>query len=113
MMSTVAIVYISILFTIGFGVLFWFSREIFLHKKRSKNINDWTKFNNSIVEWAKEIEDVDIRSEFLKERIKIITQLEPFVFNEEEEKQKIVTKWGKHIPSLLQELRNEKLNKLL
>jgi predicted PurR-regulated permease PerM len=110
-MSAVAIVYIIIISIIGLGVLFWFYREI----KRSQNMVNWTEFNNSIVEWAKEIEDTNIRSEFLKERIRIITQIEPEMsrFNIEKEKEKIANKWGKHIPSLLQESRNKKLNKIL
>jgi hypothetical protein len=73
------------------------------------------------MEWSKEIVDVDVRVNFINHCVHNLTQtgydrLSQDLLSDwsvEEEKQKVCKEWGQHIPSLLQEIRDNKLNKIL
>ena len=95
-----------------------FISKIVKHKKRMKNLNQWSEFHKKLSEWALEIKDEDIKIIFISECISKLNQTEKKIINFDEfdwnlEKMKVYEKWGQHIPSLLQEVRQEKLNKLV
>jgi len=88
------------------------------HRKRMKKINQWSEFHEQLAGWSKEISDVTTRQKFMNECVnKLIEKVNDGIeglddWDIEEEKSKISKDWGKHIPSLLQELRQERLNKI-
>lgn len=93
------------------------------HRKRMKKLDQWSKFHQQLIEWSGEIVDQTVRYDFMSncvqkllknsnERLDIgIDQLVDFDLDKE--KQKVFEKWGKHIPSLTQEIRENKLNQIL
>ena len=90
------------------------------HKRKMKNISDWGDFNKQCLEWAEEIKDQSIKNEYLNylfEKISLYNTAELFedseLFNTEKSKQEIVEKYGKHISSLMIEIRDEKINEIL
>lgn len=96
-----------------------FIKETRRHNKRMTKLNEWSKFHKQLVEWASEISDVSIRQQYMSEcvsklishnanNIDIIDQ-----FSIEKEKEVIYKRWGQYIPSLLQEVRQSRLEKLL
>ncbi len=96
-----------------------FIKEIRRHNKRMLKLNDWSKFHKQLVEWASEISDVSIRQQYMNECIgKLISHNSNNIhlidqFSIEKEKEAIYKKWGQYIPSLLKEVRNSRLEKLL
>ena len=101
--------------------------KLFLnHKKYITNIEQLSNFNKKVIKWSEEIQDELIRHEYLHfctNRMfnfdKITGETKTFRFSKKtrEEynilKQEIIEKFINHIPSLKQELREEKLNKIL
>jgi len=88
------------------------------HNKRMRKLNEWSKFHKQLTEWSLEISDVTVRQKYMNEcigklinhdsnNIQLIEQ-----FSVEKEKEEIYKNWGRHIPSLLQEFRDKKINKL-
>ena len=64
-----------------------------------------------------EIVDLSIRQKFIDESYGFMREkygLEDLdICDLEKEKMRVYNRWGKHIPSLLQEVRNQKLSKIL
>lgn len=85
------------------------------HRKKVRKFNEWSLFNMKLNDWGFEIEDPLIRSRYFVEVSMTFSKIfdNPYNFNIEDEKIKIHLKWGKYIPSLLQEVRDIKLNKIL
>ena len=93
-----------------------------LHRKRMNKLDQWSQFHNQLMEWSSEIVDTNVRANFMNGCVhKLISDSNDHkLYNDmlddwslEEEKQKIYKEWGQHIPSLLQEMREKKLNKIL
>ena len=98
-----------------------FIRDHLSYRKRMRKLNQWSQFHEQLMEWSKEIVDVEVRVNFInhcfhklintnvdKALIDLIDDLDI-----DEQKQKVFNEWGKHIPSLLQEIREKKLVKIL
>ena len=93
------------------------------HRKRMKKLDQWSKFNHQLIEWSGEILDQNVRYDFMnncvhkllkKSNERLDSGIDQLVdFDIDKEKQKVFEKWGKHIPSLTQEIREDKLNKIL
>lgn len=68
------------------------------------------RFTDETISWAREIEDPDLRLEFVQDiiykNLKSYSELVKF-------RKELIQKWHKHIPSLNAEIRNEKLKKVL
>jgi hypothetical protein len=96
-----------------------FLKETRKHNKRMTKLNEWSKFHKQLVEWASEISDVTIRQQYMNECVgKLISHNSNNIdlidnFSIEKEKEVIYKKWGQYIPSLLQEVRQSRLEKLL
>lgn len=86
-----------------------------------RKLDQWSAFHNQLTEWAKEIVDSNLRVEFINECVSKLVLGESDRFDKDmlddwdidESKKNICDKWGKHIPSLLQEMRDNKLNQIL
>ena len=94
--------------------------KLFLnHKEYITNIEQLSNFNKKVIKWSEEIQDELIRHEYLhfctNRMFKIdkitgeISRFDEYHILEQE----IIEKFINHIPSLKQELREEKLNKIL
>ena len=99
-------------------ILYKFVRFSLLHKKRVRRFQEWSKFHEQLKIWSEEIVDKSLQNEFINEYQDLLVGNESLYngsinWSVNEEKMRIYQKWGKHIPSLLQEVRNEKLNHIL
>ena len=103
------------------ALLFYkFIVDIRLHRKRMSKLNQWSDFNKQLMEWANEITDSSVKVDFINECAHRAIQygndkLDKGMLDDwdiDESKKNICDKWGKHIPSLLQEVREKKLNKI-
>jgi len=96
-----------------------FLKETRRHNKRMTKLNEWSKFHKQLTEWASEISDVSIRQQYMNECVgKLISHNTNNIdlidqFSVEKEKEAIYKRWGQYIPSLLQEVRQSRLEKLL
>jgi hypothetical protein len=104
------------------GIVYKFIKENRKHRKYMKNLNEWSKFHEQLMAWSKEIVDVEVRVNFINHCAhKLIKTSNDKLSNDnlldnwsvEEEKQKVCKEWGQHITSLLQEMRDKKLNQLV
>jgi len=104
------------------GLVYKFIKENRKHRKYMNNLNEWSKFHEQLMAWSKEIVDVGVRVDFINQCAhKLIKTSNDKLSNDnlldnwsvEEEKQKVCKEWGQHIPSLLQEIRDNKLKKIL
>lgn len=113
----VVITFLLIILLLNFN----FIKDHLAYKRRMRKLKQWSQFHEQLMEWSKEIVDVDIRSKFInhcinklintnvdKELIDLIN-----ILDIDKEKQKIYTKWGKYIPSLTKEIRDKKLIQIL
>ena len=86
-----------------------------------RKLDQWSQFHGQLMDWSKEIVDDNLRSNFISHCVhKLINTSNDKLSNRdlddwsvEEEKQKVCSEWGQHIPSLLQEMRDKKLNQIL
>jgi len=109
--------YLFIKITYGFIV------SVTTHKKRINNLNEWSEFNKTMIGWVDEIKDEKIKHEYLLFCTEKVSKLNlvsieelasgKSKFSASEIRKEIIEKYSKHIPSLKQELREEKLNKIL
>lgn len=103
------------------GILWNFIKETRVHRRRMNKLNQWSKFHQQLMNWSREISDVSIRVDFMNFcSNQLIKQSNLNLKNNmldswdiDEEKMKIYKRWGQYIPSLLQEVREKKLNKIL
>ena len=104
------------------GTLYKFIKENRKHSKRMKKLDQWSGFHQELMNWSREIVDVDARVNFMNQCVhKLIQTGNDKLANNnllddwsvEEEKQKVCKEWGQHIPSLLQEMRDKKLKQIL
>jgi hypothetical protein len=108
-------------------LVFNFIKENRRHSKRMEKLDQWSDFHKQLIEWSNEITDSNVKVDFINEcvhkiiqnsnsRLRPKTGMDIGQFDDwsiDKEKSKICEKWGKHIPSLTQEIREKKLNQIL
>jgi hypothetical protein len=108
-----------------------FIHEVIKHNKRMKQINKWSVFHQQLSDWANEIEDQNTKYQYMNHCLGLLDNRHAKIhgvigdthrgidyINEipsliEKEREDIYKKWGDHIPSLKQQMREIKLNKIL
>jgi hypothetical protein len=118
-MKLISIIIVSVVFLVISTLVYNFIRGIIYQRKRMRKLKTWSEFQARAVDWADEIKDPDIKTEFIIQCVTKLTQKyeereeEIQNFDEESEKLKIIKEWGDHIPSLKQEWREGQLKKIL
>ena len=103
------------------GVTWRFLKENRIHRRRMRKLDQWSGFHKQLMDWAKDIQDVNVRVDFINQCVHKLIQNGNDKMNKnmlddwdiDLEKKKICNEWGKHIPSLVQEIRESKLNQIL
>ncbi len=100
-----------------------FIKDTINHNKRMRKLDQWSNFHQQLIDWSKEIQDVNVRNNFINECVSrlVLGDSDRLDFDKDmlddwsidESKKNIYDKWGKHIPSLTQEIREKKLNQLV
>jgi hypothetical protein len=107
-------------FFVLIGITGKFIRDTRAHNKRMRKLDQWSQFHKQLMDWSNEITDSNVKVDFINECVSKLVlgssdyyedMLDDWDINES--KKNICDKWGKHIPSLLQEIREKKLNKIL
>ena len=93
------------------------------NRRRTKKLNEWSDFNKKMLSWGEEIKDESIKGEYLSFCVDKLMNGEnrnsqrgiESIMNVDiiSIKKEIVRKYVEYIPSLKQEVREEKLNKIL
>jgi hypothetical protein len=117
----IQLVFLLFILSTMIGVVYKFIKENRKHRDRMRKLDQWSQFHGQLMDWSKEIVDVDVRVNFINQCVhKLIKTGNDNLSNNllddwsvEEEKQKVCKEWGQHIPSLLQEMRDKKLNQIL
>ena len=103
------------------GICYNFIKSNISHRRRMRKLDQWSGFHNQLIEWSNEIVDSEVKVNFINECVSRLILGESDRFDKDmlddwdinESKKMICDKWGKHIPSLLQEIREKKLSKIL
>ena len=100
-----------------------FIKDTINHNKRMRKLDQWSNFHQKLIDWSKEIQDAKVRDNFINECVSrlVLGESDRLDFDKDmlddwdinEAKKNIYEKWGKHIPSLTQEIREKKLSKIL
>jgi hypothetical protein len=115
---------INLIFTIAIlGIFAYFSISFFNslkeHKRRIKSMDSWSGIHNKVIEWSNEITDQDTKLQFLlfcADEMMKTSDFNSMIHFEEKRKEfenEILLKFSKHIPSLISDIRDKKLSKLL
>lgn len=122
--SLISLVFIFVIV----GITINFIKTTRRYNKRMRNLKQWSQFQKQLIEWGKEISDPIVRLRFMSQHVhKLIQKSNKYLPEDyddngldnldnldiEEEKQKICDEWGKYIPSLVQHIRENKLNQIL
>lgn len=115
-----ALIFLGI-FVVLVGISCKFIKDIRGHNKRMRKLDQWSKFHQQLMDWSKDIQDVNVRVNFINQCVHKLIQTGNDKMTKnmlddwsiDEEKKKICDEWGKHIPSLVQEVREKKLNQIL
>lgn len=82
-------------------------------------MKDWSKLHKELLDWSEEITDKDVKKEYLLYCIDIIStngslNIESLKdIDIDKTKNDIIKKFSNHIPSLKQEVRENRINKIL
>ena len=118
----IQLVFLLFVLCVMIGVVYKFIKENRKHSNRMGKLDQWSQFHGQLMNWSKEIVDVDVRVNFINHCVHKLIQTgnDKLANNDllddwsiEEEKQKVCKEWGQHIPSLLQEMRDNKLKQIL
>ena len=117
----VQLVFLLFVLSTMIGVVYKFIKENRKHRDRMRKLDQWSQFHGQLMDWSKEIVDLNVRVNFINQCVhKLIKTGNDNLSNNllddwslEEEKQKVCKDWGQHIPSLLQEIRDNKLKQIL
>jgi hypothetical protein len=118
----VQLVFLFFVLCVMIGIVYKFIKENRKHRQRMRKLDQWSQFHGQLMNWSKEIVDVEVRVNFINHCAhKLIQTGNDKLANNnllddwsvEEEKEKVCKEWGQHIPSLLQEMRDRKLNQIL
>lgn len=118
-MKLASIIMASVAFLVISISVYNFIMETIIHRRRMRKLKIWSQFQGRVVDWADEILDPDIKTQFITQCVTKLThkyeerEEEIQNFDEEREKLKIIKEWGDHIPSLKQEWREGQLKKIL
>lgn len=118
-MKLALIIIYSVSFLVISRSVYNFISGVIYERKRMRKLKIWSQFQARAVDWADEILDPVIKTEFITQCVTKLThkyeerEEEIQNFDEEREKLKIVKEWGDHIPSLKQEWREGQLKKIL
>ena len=115
-----ALIFLGI-FVVLVSISWKFIKDMRVHNKRMRKLDQWSAFHGQLMDWSKEIQDVNVRVDFINQCVhKLIKRGNDGLssnslddWNVEEERRKVFNEWGQHIPSLVQEIRENKLNQLL
>lgn len=117
------ILFIVVVLSLVTPIVWGFIKETRIHRKRMRKLDQWSQFHQNLMNWSREIQDVDVRNNFINECISrlVLGDSDRLYFDKDmlddwsidESKKNIYEKWGKHIPSLAQEIREKKLNQIL
>lgn len=89
------------------------------HRKTMNKMKDWSKFHKQLLEWSEEILDQEVKKEYLLHCVSLISSngsmnIEGLKFMDiDKAKDDIIKKFSNHIPSLKQEVRETRINKIL
>lgn len=100
-------------------MLLSFVLDVSGHRKTMKKMKDWSKLHKELLDWSEEITDKDVKKEYLLHCVDIISNNR--ILDSEslrtvdisKTREDIVSKFSNHIPSLKQELRENRINKIL
>jgi len=117
----IQLVFLLFILSTMIGIVYKFIKENRKHRQRMRKLDQWSQFHGQLMDWSKEIVDVEVRVNFINHCAhKLIKTGNDNLSNNllddwsvEEEKEKVCKEWGQHIPSLLQEMRDKKLNQLV
>jgi hypothetical protein len=118
----IQLVFLLFVLCVMIGVVYKFIKENRKHSNRMGKLDQWSQFHGQLMNWSKEIVDVNVRVNFINHCVHKLIQTgnDKLANNDllddwsiEEEKQKVCKEWGQHIPSLLQEMRDNKLKQIL
>lgn len=88
-------------------------------RKNTKKLNEWSEFNRRLLAWGDEIKDKTVKQEYLQFCIDKVLGIKNLDIDNITQmslidlKQEVITKYIDHIPSLKQEVRDQKINKIL
>jgi len=108
-------------------MLLSFVLDVSGHRKTMKKMKDWSKLHKELLDWSEEITDKDVKKEYLLYCIDIISNnnshtnytnttlnLESLKMRDvSKTRSEIINKFSNYIPSLKQELRENRINKIL
>ena len=89
------------------------------HRKTMNKMKDWSKFHKQLLDWSEEILDQEIKKEYLLHCVSILSNNNNIniegLKNMDIDKAKddIIKRFSNHIPSLKQEVRETRINKIL
>jgi competence protein ComGF len=119
----IQILVILVVLSLVTPIVWGFIKETRTHRKRMRKLDEWSQFHQNLMNWSREIQDVDVRNNFINECVSrlVLGDSDRLDFDKDmlddwsidESKKNICDKWGKHIPSLAQEIREKKLNQIL
>lgn len=108
------LIFISIIPVI---ILIYLSFKMYLNSRKREQqldiIDHWFEFSQKLINWANEISDVYIKHEYLHFCASEISRGFKNETNRNRIKNEVIDKFIDHIPSLKQEIREEKINKIL
>jgi len=112
------ILFLAIYTTLIFAHLFENLICVFTNLYRQKMLDEYHEFSMKVLDWSKEIKDLNKRSEMLNYHITYIStsHLEEvkLKWKQMPEFQKYIEdNWGGYIPSLKQKIRERKINSIL
>ena len=111
-----SLIFISILPIVILIYLFF---KMYLNSRKREQqldiIDHWSEFNQTLIDWGEEISDIHMKHEYIH-----FCASEMSIRLKEKEtnhnmriKKEVIDKFINHIPSLKQEVREEKINKIL
>lgn len=100
-------------------IIYDFVKSIIEHKKTMKDLDKWHLFHKKLMSWSDEITDNTVKKEYIQYCFSLFLMItnkvdvppsDAFI---EEVHQYIIDNYSHHIPSLLSEVRNNKLDELI
>ena len=108
------LIFISI---IPVAILIYLFFKMYLNSRKREHqldiIDHWSEFNQTLINWADEISDLYIKHEYLHFCASEISKGFKNENNRNRIRKEVIDKFINHIPSLKQEVREEKINKIL
>jgi len=99
-------------------VVYLFVKKYLNNRKREEQldiIDHWSEFSQTLVNWGEEISDIHVKHEYIHFCASEMSK--KFSYNNEHRenkiRQEVIDKFINYIPSLRQEVREEKINKIL